>query len=225
MEELTFGEELSLLRRRKGLTQDALAKKAGILREMVSNYESDKVYPREETLKRIAEVLDVNYNDLFRLLDDKRGMEKKRDKTQTFMGTARGNKIVGIEEIEEVLALPVLNSVHAGDPHMISESEIIDVIKLPRKIAMSSDYALEVEGLSMIDAGIGKGDIVTVKIQPAAENNNIVIARIDDKFTLKRFKKNEKGEVWLEPANHDYDPIKGTPFEIVGIIKYVIKKM
>jgi Predicted transcriptional regulator with C-terminal CBS domains len=53
MSKLTFKETLILLRKRKGLTQSELAEKAGILREMISNYESGKTTPRESTLRKI----------------------------------------------------------------------------------------------------------------------------------------------------------------------------
>ena len=78
--------------------------------------------------------------------------------------------------------------------------------------------------MSMIEAGINEGDIVLVKCQPDAGNNDIVIARIGEEYTIKRLKVNEKGEKWLEPANSRYKPIKGRPFEIVGKIVYAIKK-
>jgi len=76
----------------------------------------------------------------------------------------------------------------------------------------------------MIEAGINKGDTVTVKIQSSADNEDIVIARIGEDYTIKRLKKDEGGEVWLEPANSHYPAIKGKEFEIVGVITYMFRR-
>ena len=222
MEKLSFGEQLSLLRKRKGLKQGELADKARILREMISNYESGKITPRAETLKKIAAALEVDFEELNSYILQEQE-EKPKDEPQ-IMYRNDGNKLQYIETISDVVTLPVLGKVHAGDPNLISEQEIIDLIKLPRRIGRSADYALEVSGMSMIEAGINRGDTVIVKVQEDADNGDIVIARVGENYTIKRLKKNEKGEIWLEPANSDYKAIKGKNFEIVGIITYMIKR-
>jgi len=76
----------------------------------------------------------------------------------------------------------------------------------------------------MIEAGINKGDTVMVKIQPYADDSDIVIARIGEDYTIKRLKKDETGEAWLEPANSHYQAIKGKEFEIVGVITYMFRR-
>jgi SOS-response transcriptional repressor LexA len=105
-----------------------------------------------------------------------------------------------LKKISDVVTLPVLGKVHVGDPNLISEREIIDLIRLPRRIRRSADYALEISGMSMIEAGINKRDIVTVKIQSNADNGVIVIARIGEDYTIKHLRRDENGEVWLEPC-------------------------
>ena len=222
MKKLSFGEQLSLLRKRKGLNQGELAEKAGILREMISNYESGKITPRAETLKKVAAALEVDFDELNGYILQEQE-EKPKDEPQT-MYRYDGNKLQYIETISDVVTLPVLGKVHAGNPNLISEQEIIDLIKLPRRIGRSADYALEISGMSMIEAGINRGDTVIVKVQEDADNGDIVIARVGENYTIKRLKKNEKGEIWLEPANSDYKAIKGKNFEIVGIITYMIKR-
>ena len=234
MKKLTFGEQLILLRRRRGLTQGELAEKAGILREMISSYESGKVFPREGTLKKIADVLGVDFEELYGYLEESKNPSKGLSgETQTafpkgseMMFKREGNKLEYIETVSDVVTLPVLGHVHAGNPNFIPDREIIDLIKLPRRIGRSADYALIVTGMSMVEAGINEGDTVLVKNQPDAENSQIVIARVgSEDYTIKRLKKNEKGEMWLEPANSRYKAIKGKSFEIVGLITYVIKKV
>ena len=222
MKKLSFGEQLSLLRRRKGLTQGELAEKAGILREMISNYESGKITPRAETLKKVASALEVDFEELKGYIL-KASEEQMKEESQT-MYRYDGNKLQYIETISDVVTLPVLGKVHAGNPNLISEQEIIDLIKLPRRIGRSADYALEITGMSMIEAGIDKGDTVIVKVQENADNGDIVIARVGENYTIKRLKKDENGEIWLEPANSNYQPIKGKGFEVVGVITYTIKR-
>jgi len=224
MTKLTFKEQLNLLRKRKGLTQGELAEKAGILREMICNYESGKMTPRESTLRKIVEALGVDFDELNNLiLEEKGSAEQGKDETRLLF-RREDEKLQYVETISDIVTLPVLGKVHAGDPNLISEQEIIDLIKLPRRIGRSADYALEISGMSMIEAGINKGDTVMVKYQSNADNDDIVIARIGEGYTIKRLKKDENGKVWLEPTNSHYQAIKGKEFEIVGVITYMFKR-
>ena len=225
MEKLSFGEQLALLRKRKGLTQTELAKRSGILREMICTYEGGKVTPRMVTIKKMAKALEIDYEELYEyLLQEQEGTAAVPEKEEHTVFRQEDGKLKLVEEVSDIVALPVLSHVHAGDPNFIPDQEIIDVIKLPRRIARSANYALEVTGMSMTEAGIDEGDIVLIRNQPYAENNNIVIARIEEEYTIKRLKRDEKGETWLEPANSHYRAIKGKNFKIVGIITYMVKK-
>ena len=70
-----------------------------------------------------------------------------------------------------------------------------------------ADYLLRVKGDSMKDIGIKDGDLLAVHHTPFAENGQIVVARIDDEVTVKRFR--QRGSiVRLMPENPDYDPIR-----------------
>ena len=131
MEKLSFGEQLSLLRKRKGLKQGELADKAGILREMISNYESGKITPRAETLKKIAAALEVDFEELNGYILQE---QEEKPKEPQIMYRHDGSKLQYIETISDVVTLPVLGKVHAGNPNLISEQEIIDLIKLPRRM-------------------------------------------------------------------------------------------
>ena len=61
---MTFGERLVMLRKKAGLTQDQVAKKAGITREVYNSYEKGIRTPRLEYLKRLADALETDYNGL-----------------------------------------------------------------------------------------------------------------------------------------------------------------
>ena len=70
-----------------------------------------------------------------------------------------------------------------------------------------ADYLLRVKGLSMRDIGILDGDLLAVHATPEARNGQIVVARIDDEVTVKRFKR-QGSRVWLSPENPAFEPIE-----------------
>ena len=83
---------------------------------------------------------------------------------------------------------------------------------------------LEVDGDSMIDAHIEKGDMVLVEKRNQARDGEIVIAEVDGEFTLKYFRK-VGDKVWLEPANKNYKPIYPEhSLNINAVLKAVIRK-
>ena len=84
-------------------------------------------------------------------------------------------------------------------------------------------FALRVRGESMLGAGILDGDKVVVRPQSAAEDGQIVVARIEDEATVKRLYR-RKGQVWLLPENEAFEPIDGTNAEIIGIVKAVVRE-
>lgn len=105
----------------------------------------------------------------------------------------------------EALQLPLYGRIAAGTPieALRDETNFIDV---PAAILGSGDhYALEVDGDSMIDAGILDGDTVIVQRTETAENGSIVVALIDNQeATLKRIRR-KGGAIALEPANKNYE--------------------
>src|SRR5660397_81339 len=81
------------------------------------------------------------------------------------------------------------------------------------------DYLLKVRGMSMRDAGIMDGDLLAVQSTKDAKNGQIVVARLGDEVTVKRFRRN-KDRIELHPENPDYQTIvvePGEPFEIEGL--------
>ncbi len=222
MEKLSFNEQLVILRKRKALTQEALAEKAGILREMISNYESGKTVPREPTLRKIAEILEADFESLYNLAIEEKG--KAKENVQVLFNQEE-NKLKERETISDVVTLPVLNKVYEGDVALIPDNEIIDLIKLSRKIARTADYALEISELSTDEMCVNIGDIALVRARQSANDNDTVIVKIEENYYVKRFKKNEQGEFWIEPENNDDQSIKNKAFKIVGIITYLIKKL
>jgi len=120
--------------------------------------------------------------------------------------------------------VPVLGRVPAGKPFH-SEENIEGVITIPDDMGSGKTFALQVEGDSMIGAGIMDGDRVIVKQQGTAENGEIVCALIDGEATLKRFFKKD-GVVTLKAENEKYAPITVTEgeFRIAGRVVGLLRK-
>ena len=117
------------------------------------------------------------------------------------------------------LALPLVGRVAAGSP--ILAQEHIDQTYLMEASLFSRrpDYLLKVRGMSMKDAGIMDGDLLAVQKATDARNGQIVVARLGDDVTVKRFRKTKAG-IELLPENADFDPImvgEGDFFEIEGL--------
>lgn len=105
------------------------------------------------------------------------------------------------------LTLPLLGRVAAGrpiDPQADYEGQML----LDRALFFPQpDYLLRVKGDSMVDDGIFDGDLIAVRRTPDADNNQIVVARLDGEVTVKRLKRG-KGRVLLMPRNPNYAPIE-----------------
>src|SRR5574343_891254 len=122
-------------------------------------------------------------------------------------GSARGIRLV------EQLGLPLIGSVAAGSP-------ILAVENVQGRYALDAglfnpraDFLLKVRGLSMIDAGIFDGDLLAVHKTNQAREGQVVVARIDDDVTVKRFER--KGQqIRLIAENPDFEPIVINPGEV-----------
>jgi repressor LexA len=106
---------------------------------------------------------------------------------------------------DETVELPLYGRIAAGTP-IEALRDHSNTLNLPSSLLGKGDYyALQVEGDSMIDAGILDGDLVVIKRGDTAESGEIVVALIDDnEVTLKRLRR--KGDsIALEPANKKYE--------------------
>jgi SOS regulatory protein LexA len=115
--------------------------------------------------------------------------------------------------------------VTAGLPASVEE-ELVDTVNLDDMLVKNKSltYMLEVDGDSMIDAHIEKGDMVLVEKANTAKDMQIVIAEVDGEFTMKYLRK-EGNKVWLEPANKDYSPIyPENSLNVIAVLKAVIRK-
>jgi SOS regulatory protein LexA len=115
--------------------------------------------------------------------------------------------------------------VTAGLPSVVEEEQV-DTINLDDMLVKNKSltYMLEVDGDSMIDAHIERGDMVLVERTNTARDMQIVIAEVDGEFTMKYFRE-KGGKRWLEPANKNYKPIYPEhSLNINAVVKAVIRK-
>lgn len=132
-------------------------------------------------------------------------------------GLYRSIHIVGASAAKQV---PILGKVTAGLP-ILAVEDIEGYIPYPDKSGKEL-FALHVDGLSMINAGILDGDYVIAEKTPVAENGEIVVGMIGDEATVKRFYK-EKGTFRLQPENPDFEPIISDEITILGKVIAVIR--
>jgi repressor LexA len=97
--------------------------------------------------------------------------------------------------------LPLVGAVAAGAP-ILAEEHVEDHVAAP----FAADYLLRVKGDSMINAGILDGDLVAVKQQDSARDGQIVVARLGDEVTVKRYQKTGS-VITLLPENTEFEPI------------------
>lgn len=105
------------------------------------------------------------------------------------------------------LSLPLVGRVAAGSPILAQEHIDATYSVDPSLFSAKPDYLLKVRGLSMRDAGILDGDLLAVKKIDSAKNGQIIVARLGDEVTVKRYRKNGS-MIELLPENPDFDPIR-----------------
>jgi repressor LexA len=123
------------------------------------------------------------------------------------------------------LTLPLIGRVAAGSP-ILAQEHIDQTYYVENSLFQRKpDYLLKVRGMSMRDAGIMDGDLLAVQATKDAKNGQIVVARLGDDVTVKRFRRN-KDLIELHPENPDYQTIivaPGEPFEIEGLAVGLIR--
>ncbi len=120
-------------------------------------------------------------------------------------GTSRGIQLK--DSLREQMGLPLVGRVAAGSP-ILAQEHIETHYKIDSALFNPKPhYLLRVDGMSMKNVGILHGDLVAVHRTSEVRSRQIVVARIDDEVTVKRYRQ-EGSVVWLLPENDDFEPIK-----------------
>ena len=140
-------------------------------------------------------------------------------------GMSRGIRLIGDDyEIEE--GLPLIGQVAAGSP-ILAQEHIEGHFKVDESLFYpAASFLLKVNGMSMRDIGILDGDLLAVHKTEQARNGQVVVARVEDEVTVKRFE--QKGrKVLLHPENEEFSTIvvdlSAQIFAIEGLAVGVIR--
>ena len=144
-----------------------------------------------------------------------RGIRLRADTVRN-INAARGTSFALPLTALSQLVLPLVGRVAAGSPILAQEHIDQSYSVEPGLFAAKPDYLLKVRGMSMRDAGIMDGDLLAVQSVHEARNGQIVVARLGDDVTVKRFKRTPQG-VELLPENPDYKVIHVSPDEPFAI--------
>lgn len=140
-------------------------------------------------------------------------------------GASRG--IVLKDSLREQIGLPLIGRVAAGRP-ILAEENIEGHYQIdPQLFQPRPHYLLKVSGMSMKNAGILDGDLVAVHRTPEVRNRQIVVARLENDVTVKRYRQ-EGTVVWLLPENKDFEPLrvdlKQESLIIEGVVVGVVRQ-
>ena len=199
------------------MPQDTLTNRQAEIHELIRSYIAEEGCP--PTRAEIAATLGFRSPNAAE--DHLRALERK-GVIELVPGSSRGIRLVDAD-----YGLPVVGRVAAGAP-MLAEQNIEDYCQVDADtFHPRADYLLRVTGDSMQDIGIHDGDLLAVHRTPHAENGQIVVARIDDEVTVKRYR--QRGAiVRLLPENPDYEPIRvdlrEQPLVIEGLGVGILRK-
>lgn len=138
-------------------------------------------------------------------------------------GSSRGIQVVDLIEHK---GLPIVGRVAAGEP-ILAEEMVEDYMDInPETFHPQADYFLRVKGESMKDVGILDEDLLAVHITSDVRKGQIVVARLTDEVTVKRYEK-KRNIVYLHPENPDFETIvvdlTQEPLEIEGLAVGVLR--
>jgi repressor LexA len=153
---------------------------------------------RAEIAKRL------NFRSVNAAEEHLRALERK-GAIELLPGTSRGIRLK--DSLREQIGLPLVGKVAAGSP-ILAEEHIEARYQIdPDLFKKEPHFLLRVSGMSMRDAGILDGDLVVVHRTPEVRNRQIVVARLENEVTVKRYRQ-EGHRVWLLPENPEFEPIK-----------------
>lgn len=192
------------------------------------------------TIREIGDQLGIRstngVNDHLKALSKKGYLQRTEAKSRACVPTGsraeafRGD-VVPVEELDDMIDIPVLGKIAAGQPILALEERGEDSVRIDRVfLGKNRDvFGLRVVGESMIEDGIHDGDFIFVKKQRTAARGAIVVALIDDEATVKRYYP-EGDRIRFQPSNSAMQPIyvaandfKDT--QILGVVVGIYRRM
>ncbi len=144
---------------------------------------------------------------------------KRKGVIELVPGASRGIQLK--DSLREQIGLPLVGRVAAGNP-ILAEENIEAHYRLdPALFDPKPHYLLRVHGMSMKNAGILDGDLVAVHRTPEVRSRQIIVARLEDEVTVKRYRQDGR-MVWLLPENEEFEPIEVDLAEQALVIEGVV---
>lgn len=208
---MTIGEIIKNYRTANDLSMDNFGKLASLSKAYISILErgsnprnNKPVIPSIDTLRAIAQAMNMDLNELINLLDDNPKIKLSENEIPE-----------GFSPPPEMVLKPLVRKIACGTP-ILAEQNIEDYVNVPKDV--KCDFLLTCDGDSMIEAGIRSGDVVYLIKQPDIDyNGQIAAVRVDGEATLKKvFKYQDK--VVLQPANANYEPLVYIKEEINDLV-------
>ena len=190
---------LKELRQRHNMTQDELGRILCVGKSTICKYESGQVSIPQKAIVALCDLFHVTSDMLL-------GRDESTAPDVSF--ESYGSGYVGV---------PLLGRVHAGSP-IFADENIIEYIPQAEADVSGGDYFyMQVEGDCMTGDFIPEGALILVRKQPNANNNDIVVVRIEDEVVLRHIKFTGD-HIVLVPSNPAYEPmiITGGDVEIIG---------
>lgn len=181
------------------------------------NYqEKDKI----PSIREIAEGVGIPKSSIARYLNEMTELGVIENS-----GGHRGIRTTSMNKVPNNLnAIPIVGAISCG-PTIFAEQNIEDYLYVPNWfLGSGKHYVLRAFGNSMINAGIEEGDQLFIRAQSTAEEGQIVVARVGDEATLKRFYiDREKGKIRLHPENDAMEDMFFDEIDIQGIVVKSVK--
>ena len=150
----------------------------------------------------------------------------KKGFIEILAGTSRGIRLLQDASNDEESGLPLIGQVAAGEPILAQQHVECHYQVDPSLFRPHADFLLRVQGMSMKDIGIVDGDLLAVHKTQQVSNGQIVVARVEDDVTVKRFER-KQNQVFLHAENPEFSPIvvdlECQPLTIEGLAVGVIR--
>ena len=177
---MILGDLIKEYRREHGYSMDQFAKMSGLSKAYISILERNvnpvnnkPVIPSLETIKAVAQAINMDFNDVIAVLDGNQPVSLKDEPEIP----------PGFQPMPAMTEVPLVGRIACGTP-ILAEQNIKSYIGVPA--AWRADFALECHGDSMSPT-ICDGDVVCIRSQPEVEQGQIAAVRIGEEATLKHF--------------------------------------
>ena len=127
---------------------------------------------------------------------------------------------------DKLVSLPLFESVRAWQP-TDEEADMCEYVSIEEYLVDQPEHTvlLTVKGDSMVDAGLQEQDVVIVDTTKEARIGDIVIAVVDNAYTVKYLEKDKKGQFYLKPGNTNYDDIyPEEDMHVFGVVTWSFRK-